>query len=663
MLRNTSPHRAAAAALVTLVAVALPAAPASATTKTVPVTALVSVNPSGKTGIGASTEASLSTGGRFVAFTSYTPDLVSGDTNGTRDVFVRDTLAETTVRVSVTNAGAQAVGASDQPSISRDGRYVAFRSDATNLVPGDTNGIADVFVRDLRLKTTVRASVANDGGQATGGASSQPKLTADGLKVVFESAATNLAPGDANGASDVFLRDTFAATTEVVSVTTAEVSLVSGARNPSVSGNGRFVTFTSMTNQIGSFTDSYDDVFLRDRSLGTTERISLSGDAATHPNGVSDLGTVSDDGRFVAFKSMATNLSMSTDFPGGTDVFVRDRNFGATGLVSLSSANVPANQGAYAPTISADGTKVVFTSTSTNLVGGDTNSSTDVFVRNIPAATTSRTSVTTAGGQFSGSSTTGAISSDGVAVSFQTNSVTPYPSDANGVFDVYVRSTFQIGPFASSTALVQRAAKDFTGSELPLGTLVATNDKLLYGIATPQSLINGYAHGTFDDHRGPVLRLYWAFFKRAPDLGGLNYWTNKHAKGTSIKTIANSFAASSEFKTKFGEGTNTEFITLVYQNVLERNPDPAGLAHWVAKLGAGVTRGEMMTNFSESSEGIRKMRGEVDTVLVILGMLHRVPTTGEVISYANALELNGGQVTEVLVNALLTGAEYAAVVA
>jgi hypothetical protein len=209
---------------------------------------------------------------------------------------------------------------------------------------------------------------------------------------------------------------------------------------------------------------------------------------------------------------------------------------------------------------------------------------------------------------------------------------------------------------------VQRIAEDFTGAGLTPAALSAANKTLLFGTATPASMINARAHGTFDDHRGPILRLYWAFFKRAPDLGGLTYWSGKHAKGTSIKTIANGFATSSEFKTNFGGGSDSQFVTLVYTNVLDRQPDAAGLAHWVDKMKAGTTRGEMMTNFSESSEGTRKMRGEVDTVLVILGMLHRVPTTGEVISYANALELQGGQPTEVLANTLLTSPEFAATV-
>jgi Tol biopolymer transport system component len=663
MISNNG-RRAATLALATLTAVtavALPASPAAAATNPVPVTAIVSATPSGKAANNASNLSDTSTGGRYVAFTSNASDLVAGDTNGVSDVFVRDTLTAATIRVSVGAGGVQGTGSSSEASISRDGRYVAFRSAATNLVASDTNSADDVFVRDLRYQTTTRVSVPSGvNGQAQGGDSSRPSLSADGHTVAFESAANNLVGGDTNATSDVFVRDLTTTITERASVTSAEAQLTQGATTPSLSGTGRYVVFTSSTNEVGTFSDGYNDVFLRDLVAGTTERVSLTSDA-THPDGLSDAGTVSDDGRYVAFKSMAGNLTMYDDAAGKMDVFVRDRTTATTDLVSRSTANAAATIGATDPSISADGTKVVFTSSSTNLVAGDTNGKSDVFVRSLTGAT-SRWSLSSVGAQLTAPSAYASLSPDGTAVSFATDSPNPYGTDTNGTIDVYVRTTFQTGPWAASTDLVQRSAKDFNGSTLSPAALTATDNRLLFGTATPASLIVSYAHGTFDDHRGPVMRLYWAFFKRAPDLGGLNYWATKHQKGTSIKAIANSFAQSSEFKTNFGYGTDSEFITLVYQNVLERNPDAAGLAHWVAKMKAGTTRGEMMTNFSESSEGTRKMRGEVDTVLVILGMLHRVPSSGEVISYANALELQGGQPTEVLVNAILTGGEYAATV-
>jgi len=148
-----------------------------------------------------------------------------------------------------------------------------------------------------------------------------------------------------------------------------------------------------------------------------------------------------------------------------------------------------------------------------------------------------------------------------------------------------------------------------------------------------------------------------------PDLNGLNYWVHKYEGGKTLKAIANDFAKSSEFKTKYGAVSNDAFITLVYQNVLERNPDAAGKAHWVGRLGDGVTRGEMMTAFSESSEGTRKMRGEIDTILLHLGMLQRLPSKAEFDGDVALLELNGGSDTEVLIANMLTSPIYAEAVA
>ncbi len=376
-------------------------------------------------------------------------------------------------------------------------------------------------------------------------------------------------------------------------------------------------------------------------------------------DGYSQAATVSDDGRYVAFQSMAKDLTPAVDAPNDIDVFRRDRTQAYTELVSANSNGQPGNKGGAGPQISGDGSLVAFFSGSSNLVAGDTNGVSDVFLRDMTWGLTSRSSVTTPGGQLNGLSFDPSISPDGYGVGYATLSTNGFNHDTNSTFDVYVRGVQEIGPFGGTIGIVQHAGQDFDGGLPSASAAAAADASIRYGIASPSSYINSRAHGPFDDHRAPVMRLYWAFFKRVPDLAGLNYWSGKHAKGMSMKDIANGFAKSSEFQNNFGGGTDTQFVTLVYTNVLERQPDQAGLDHWVNKMKAGTTRGEMMINFSESSEGIRKMRGEVDTELVVLGMLHRVPTKGEVISYANALELNGGQPTEVLILNLLTSAEFA----
>ena len=654
---NTKPAlRGAGLAVLASVALLLPAPPAGATSTKLPVTGLVSVSTTGSTGNAPATANDLSGLGRFVAIRSAASNLVPGDTNNTDDVFVRNTLSQTTTRVSVSTAGAQANGPSDSPSISYDGRWVAFRSAATNLVAGDTNGQSDIFLRDLRNKTTIRVSVkSNGGGQTTGGGVANPQVSYDGNEVVFESSATNVVDFDLNGKPDVFVRNVSAGFTEIETVTSSEFALTAGGTSPRFSGNGRYVVFESSTNQVGIDTNGDSDIFLRDRVNGTTEKVSTASNGDPS-DGDSQFADVSDDGRYITFQSVATDLTTAVD-AAGLDVFRRDRQLATTVLVTRNTAGQPANAGGGGTQVSADGNKVAFSSNATNLAA-DSNGVSDAFVRDIAAGTTTRTSVKTTGGQINGLSFAPSISPDGTASSFSTLSTDLYDQDANATFDVYVRGTYEVGPFANSLALLQKNALDFTGKNLTTPQVVGLNNKILYGVASPESTIDDFAHGTFDDARGPVMRLYWAFFHRIPDLNGLDYWVHKYEGGMTLKAIATQFAKSNEFKTKYGTVSNDAFITLVYQNVLERNPDAAGKAHWVGRLQAGVPRGEMMTAFSESSEGIRKMRGEVDTILLHLGMLQRLPSKAEFTADVALLELNGGLDTEVLIFNLLTSPAY-----
>jgi archaellum component FlaF (FlaF/FlaG flagellin family) len=166
----------------------------------------VSVATGGTQGNGDSFIPAISADGRYVTFQSIASNLVPGDTNSTFDVFVRDRRSGTTQRVNVATDGTQANGDSFSLAISADGRYVTFQSIASNLVPGDTNDRTDVFVRDLRSGTTQRVSVATGGTQANGD-SDIPAISADGRYVAFESGASNLVPGDTNHSEDVFVRD------------------------------------------------------------------------------------------------------------------------------------------------------------------------------------------------------------------------------------------------------------------------------------------------------------------------------------------------------------------------------------------------------------------------------------------------------------------------
>jgi Tol biopolymer transport system component len=201
--------------------------------------------------------------GRHVAFASLAFNLVGGDTNRQADIFVRDRQTGTTTRVSVRSNGRQANGGSAFPTISANGRFVAFRSVATNLVAGDTNGHADVFVHDRETGRTRRISVARDGSQANG-PSDAPALSADGNLVAFESSATNLIPSDTNAYRDVFVRDRAAGRTRRVSISTAYVAGNGLSERAALSGDGRVVAFTSYaTNLVRRDTNRRADVFVR----------------------------------------------------------------------------------------------------------------------------------------------------------------------------------------------------------------------------------------------------------------------------------------------------------------------------------------------------------------------------------------------------------------
>jgi Tol biopolymer transport system component len=287
------------------------------------VTERVSVDSSGTQENNACRSPSISADGRYVAFYSYADNLVSGDTNGTWDVFVRDRQSGTTERVSVDSLGAQGNDFSYTPSISADGRYVAFMSKATNLVGGDTNGAWDVFVRDRQGATTERVSVDSLGSQGNGG-SNVPSISADGRYVAFQSNATNLVSGDTNGSPDVFVRDRQTGTTERVSVDSGGVQGNGTSSLPSISADGRHVAFESYaSNLVSGDTTWWQDVFVRDRQSGTTERVSIDSFGA-QGNGFSDKPSISADGRYVAFRSDASNL-VSGDTNGWHDAFVRDR--------------------------------------------------------------------------------------------------------------------------------------------------------------------------------------------------------------------------------------------------------------------------------------------------------------------------------------------------
>ena len=384
-----------------------------------------------------STEPVISSNGRYIVFTSDATNLVAGDLNDTTDVFVRDRSLGTTKLVSVRSNESQGNAGSQHAAISGNGRFVVFDSSASNLVAGDGNSQIDIFVRDLQLGTTRLVSVRTNGNQGNG-ASYDPSISGKGRFVAFTSESSNLVGSDTNGKRDVFLRDLQRGTTTRVSVRSSGAQGNEDSQDTVISADGSSIVFLSRaTNLVSSDTNAATDVFVRDRTHGTTRRLSLSS-GEVEANGENDFPTISANGRFVAFQSVATNL-VAGDGNLISDVFVRDRDLGTTRRVSVSTAGAEGDNGSYDPSISANGRYVVFSSDAANLVGSDTNSVQDVFVRDRNAGTTRRLSLRAAGGEADGGSFRPEISGDGRFVAFESNATDLVAGDTNDFTDIFIR--------------------------------------------------------------------------------------------------------------------------------------------------------------------------------------------------------------------------------
>jgi WD40-like Beta Propeller Repeat len=442
----------------------------------------------GAKGNQASLAASISADGRFVAFHSAATNLDPDDTDISGDVFVRDLQANTTTLVSRAGGTVGAKGNSDSvfPSISGDGRFVAFRSEASNLHPDDTDGLADVFVRDLQANTTTLASRATGPAGAKGNNGSlEPSISADGHSVAFFSGATNLHPDDTDFNGDVYVRDLQTNTTTLASRATG----AGGAKgstdsdSPSISADGRFVAFRSDADNLHPHdSDSTTDIFVRDVQLNQTTLASRAdGTGGQKGNAGSDAPSISADGRLVAFESNANNLHPDdSDFQ--RDVFVRDlggppaptgKQGGGSGCGSetcppkpkptptttlasraTGAAGAKGNSDSVFPSISGDGHSVAFESLATNLHPQDPDASWDVFVRGLQTNTTTLVdrASDTAPGKGNDHSFNPAISALARYVAFSSRASNFHPDDIDGNSDVFLRDLQ-----ANTMTLVSRA--------------------------------------------------------------------------------------------------------------------------------------------------------------------------------------------------------------
>ena len=416
-------------------------------------TTRVSVASDGTQGIYHSYGPAFSGDGRYVAFYSpFANNLVPDDTNSRSDVFVHDRQTGQTTRASIASDGTQGNGNSDTPAISHSGRYVAFVSNASNLVPGNMLPRRTVFVHDRQTGQTTRVSIAFDGTQASG-ESGDPAISSDGRYVAFWSYANNLVPGDTNRLSDVFVHDRQTGQTTRVSIASDGTQGNHNAFEPAISRDGRYIAFASKaSNLVLGDTDSRSDIFVHDRQMGQTTRVSTSFDG-TQGNKASYAPSISDDGRYVAFESSVTPILIPH-----SDIFVHDRQTGQTTQVSVASDGTPAGH-SEAPAISGNGRYVAFESEG-YLVPGDFGGR-PIFVHDRQTGQTTRVSVASDGTPGSGHNP--AISGDGRYVTFESLDNDLVPDDTNNAQDIFIHDR---GPLLSGTASVNGRVTNSAGTPL-----------------------------------------------------------------------------------------------------------------------------------------------------------------------------------------------------
>lgn len=380
----------------------------------------------------------LADGGRYLAFQSNAYNLIGeDDTNYASDVFVHDLQTGATERLSETLRGAQSNGSSYVGCISANGRYVAFESLATNLLPGEGNISFDIFLRDRWTGALERITVSENGWPANSDSNSAC-VSDDGRFVSFSSYATNLTAGDSNWRSDIFVRDRLRGVTQRVSLGLDGRQTNGSSWAPALTPDGRFVAFESAAdNLVHGDTNNQIDVFVVDRFSGTMERVSVAGDGS-QAEGTSMAASISDDGRFVAFQSSAANLTPG-DSNGSYDIFVRDRQTGETRRISTAPGGGPADGESLWPVMAGNGRYVLYPSAAANLVPGDANDAYDIFLYDFQAGRTEPISLADDEAQGNNHSWQPAITPDGRYVVFDSAASNLTLFDMNATTDVFVR--------------------------------------------------------------------------------------------------------------------------------------------------------------------------------------------------------------------------------
>jgi LPXTG-site transpeptidase (sortase) family protein len=410
----------------------------------------VSIAPDGTEANNHSHGPSISYDGRFIAFNSPADNIVPDDSHVGDDVYLHDQITGLTNLISVSSSGEQGNAGGHNPTVSGDGIFIAFESMSTNIVPG-AGGMYfpggpttlspkyDIFIHNRISGTTETVSVSTNGIQGNG-QSNNAAISGDGRYVVFHSNSDNLVPNDSNGSFDIFLHDRNTNSTERISLSSGGVQGNDESYSPSISSDGRFIVFNSLaSNLITNDTNNASDVFLHDRITGTTSRISVSS-SGVEGSGRSVMPNISGDGRIVVFWSEADNL-VEMDTNNVADIFAHDLATGITSRVSISTDGEEANGQSLIyglPAISHNGYLVVFQSEANNLMENDVNSSEDLFLHNLETGETERVSLASDGTPGNRRSSAGVVSGNGCYVSFSSEATNLVSNDNNNRDDVFL---------------------------------------------------------------------------------------------------------------------------------------------------------------------------------------------------------------------------------
>ena len=340
-------------------------------------------------------------------------------------------------RISIANDGAQANGRSGSISLSDDGQLIPFESSADNLIANDFNNADDIFVYNRFNETVELVSVAIDDAAADANSSSAV-ISGDGKYVSFSSFANNLVADDSNNFQDIFIRDLDNQTMEVVSVS-SDGTLANGmSLFSTISSDGNYVAFDSLaSNLVANDINESGDIFLRDRLNQTTELVTLSTDGSG-ANGSSTIGSISDDGRYISFESTADNL-VTVDTNDVSDIFLYNRLNQTNELISVGLEGAAANGDSTVGLVSGNGGYVVYQSDADNLVADDINEASDIFIYNLQDGTTELVSIGLEGAAANGSSRNASISDDSRYVAFLSDADNLVADDTNSRADIFIR--------------------------------------------------------------------------------------------------------------------------------------------------------------------------------------------------------------------------------